>query len=118
VESECSDGSAVSRIDAGRRSPHQETGRNFLAWQPTKVRYLRVQLPRGPRPPLWRVEELFVYTSDESDIPLPLASLWDIALTEGEKEKSLEALAESLRSAIDTRIWKRSICSSVFWHET
>ena len=80
----------------GDRLIFEETGRIFLTWQPTKVRYLRVQLPRGRRPPLWRVEELFVYTSDESDIPLPSPSLWDIVLTEGEKEKSLEALAESL----------------------
>src|SRR5262249_49845596 len=74
----------------------EETGRILLAWQPTKARYLKVQLPRGRRPPRWRVEELFVYTSGESDIPLPSLSLWDVVLTEGEKQKSLEALAESL----------------------
>jgi hypothetical protein len=80
----------------GDRLIFEETGRIFLAWQPTKVRYLKVQLPRGPRPPLWRVEELFAYTADESDVPLPSPSLWDIVLTEGENEQSLQALAESL----------------------
>jgi hypothetical protein len=80
----------------GDRLIFEETGRIFLAWQPTEARYLKVQLPPGRRPPRWRVEELFVYTSDESRMPLPSLSLWDVVVTEGERQKSLEALAESL----------------------
>jgi hypothetical protein len=80
----------------GDRLIFEDTGRIFLAWQPAKARYLKVQLPQGPRPPLWSVDELFVYTADDRDVPLPSPSLWDIVLTEGETEQSVQALAESL----------------------
>jgi hypothetical protein len=64
-----------------------------LSFPPTSARYIKLQLPARARPGPWGVEELFAYTPGEEPSLPP--SLWD-AIEDGGKQKSLEALKESV----------------------